>query len=266
MRFILCIIFPILILGWGCFWLPVNSSSIWEPPELLSIPNGEFKYQLVGEFHNEDGVAINPVQTIFLGNNIKIMKYPVNVNDYSLCVSAGECNSVYTEGNNNMPQTGVNYFDASLYAKWVSSITNQTWRLPTHEEWKRIAAERSPTKIQIVYDDIAKNWVEKYKINITTKQFNGNRLRPLGAYGENSLGAVDIAGAVWEWTQTCQLKGEVLNDGSSIRMMSKYCGVRLVEGQHTAFVISFVRDARGGGCSAGTPPDFLGFRLVQESH
>jgi hypothetical protein len=26
----------------------------------------------------------------------------------------------------------------------------------------------------------------------------------------------------------------------------------------------FLRDARGGGCSVGTPPDNLGFRLVRE--
>lgn len=26
----------------------------------------------------------------------------------------------------------------------------------------------------------------------------------------------------------------------------------------------FVRDAQGGGCSVGTPPDNLGFRLVRD--
>jgi hypothetical protein len=26
----------------------------------------------------------------------------------------------------------------------------------------------------------------------------------------------------------------------------------------------FIRDARDGGCSGGTPPDTLGFRLVRE--
>ena len=27
---------------------------------------------------------------------------------------------------------------------------------------------------------------------------------------------------------------------------------------------NFIRDAKGGGCAAGTPPDNLGFRLVRE--
>ena len=42
------------------------------------------------------------------------------------------------------------------------------------------------------------------------------------------------------------------------------CGVRVVEGRHRAYVTDFVRDARGGGCAAGVPPTYLGFRLVRE--
>jgi hypothetical protein len=42
------------------------------------------------------------------------------------------------------------------------------------------------------------------------------------------------------------------------------CGVRVVEGQHRAYVTDFIRDARAGGCAAGVPPDNLGFRLVRE--
>jgi hypothetical protein len=30
-------------------------------------------------------------------------------------------------------------------------------------------------------------------------------------------------------------------------------------------VPDFIRDARAGGCSAGTPPSHLGFRLVRAS-
>ena len=42
------------------------------------------------------------------------------------------------------------------------------------------------------------------------------------------------------------------------------CGVRVVEGQHRAYVTDFIRDARAGGCAAGVPPSNLGFRLVRE--
>jgi hypothetical protein len=38
--------------------------------------------------------------------------------------------------------------------------------------------------------------------------------------------------------------------------------VRLVEGRHRAYMPDFIRDARAGGCSVGTPPSAIGFRLV----
>ena len=31
-----------------------------------------------------------------------------------------------------------------------------------------------------------------------------------------------------------------------------------------AYISDFIRDARGGGCSVGTPPAYLGFRLVRD--
>ena len=55
----------------------------------------------------------------------------------------------------------------------------------------------------------------------------------------------------------------VTADGTVILSQSNYCGVRAVQGKHRGFVIDFVRDARSGGCAAGVPPDYLGFRLVR---
>jgi Sulfatase-modifying factor enzyme 1 len=71
-----------------------------------------------------------------------------------------------------------------------------------------------------------------------------------------------MAGNVWEWTDSCFVRtrldaqNEVLSDVVN-------CGVRLVEGRHRTFVPEFIRDARAGGCAAGTPPSNLGFRLVR---
>jgi formylglycine-generating enzyme required for sulfatase activity len=68
---------------------------------------------------------------------------------------------------------------------------------------------------------------------------------------------------VWEWTNTCFVR-IVLNENDVVVSKIPNCGVRVVEGEHRAYVTDFVRDARAGGCEFGTPPDSLGFRLVRE--
>ena len=87
---------------------------------------------------------------------------------------------------------------------------------------------------------------------------------PLGHFGVNTAGVADMAGNIWEWTQTCFQNGTLSPDGAAILTQSEYCGVRAVQGKHRAFVIDFIRDARSGGCAAGVPPDYLGFRLVRD--
>ena len=74
---------------------------------------------------------------------------------------------------------------------------------------------------------------------------------------------LDIAGNVWEWTNTCFVR-TALDETGKASEHDANCGVRVVEGQHRAYVTDFIRDARAGGCAAGVPPSNLGFRLVRE--
>ena len=59
------------------------------------------------------------------------------------------------------------------------------------------------------------------------------------------------------------LPGGVVESGETLSHLDS-CGVRLLEGRHRTPMNIFVRDAMGGGCSVGVPPDNLGFRLVRE--
>ena len=56
----------------------------------------------------------------------------------------------------------------------------------------------------------------------------------------------------------------MLDGADTVAKTSANCGVRIAEGAHRAYVTDFIRDARAGGCAAGTPPDNLGFRLVRD--
>ena len=88
--------------------------------------------------------------------------------------------------------------------------------------------------------------------------------KPLGTFGANEHGLLDVAGNVWEWTNTCFVRTALDEAGKAAAKPTVNCGVRVVEGQHRTYVTDFIRDARAGGCAAGVPPSNLGFRLVRE--
>jgi hypothetical protein len=56
----------------------------------------------------------------------------------------------------------------------------------------------------------------------------------------------------------------VLDDTGKVLSKIPNCGVRIVEGQHRAYMTDFIRVANAAGCAVGVPPDNLGFRLVVE--
>ena len=113
--------------------------------------------------------------------------------------------------------------------------------------------------------DPSKRWIARYEREADLKKSEiDGAVRPIGAFGTNENGSLDVAGNVWEWTNTCFVRTALHEAGKAVSTTAN-CGVRVVEGQHRAYVTDFIRDARAGGCAAGVPPSNLGFRLVRES-
>lgn len=237
-------------------------------PELVRIPAGQYTYRPAGDFRAGNRVVDAPLEQYSAQNDLEIMKYHVRQSDYGACVADGGCKVTLTQGADNLPQVDVSYIDAVAYAHWLSEKTSQTWRLPTDAEWVRAAGDRFN---EVILGDISndpdpsKRWLKKYRAEALERGAIDPVLRPIGSFGANDLGVVDIWGNVWEWTQSCFLNGKVSDDGVKMLESTSYCGVRAVQGKHRAFIIDFVRDAKSGGCAVGTPPDNLGFRLVRES-
>jgi formylglycine-generating enzyme required for sulfatase activity len=161
----------------------------------------------------------------------------------------------------------VSWRDADAYARWLSRKTGETYRLPTDEEWAFAAGSRyQDDGLAVDSEDPSRRWLARYEKEASLKNIEiDSTPRPLGAFGVNENGLLDVSGNVWEWTNTCFVRVALDEAGKPSDKQTANCGVRVVEGQHRAYVTDFIRDARAGGCAAGVPPANLGFRLVRES-
>lgn len=237
------------------------------PPETVRIAEGRQDYRPAGEFRQGTRIVDAPLQRLAV-SPLDIMKYQVSEADYARCVAAKACGDAPPGDVENAAQTNVNHADATAYARWLSRHTGQHWRLPTDAEWLRAAAERGADD-SFAPDansaDPSRRWIASYRREVALRGEADLNLHPTGFFGQNSQGVADIGGNIWEWTDTCFKNGILTPDGQDIVSQSDYCGVRAVQGKHRAFVIDFIRDARSGGCAAGVPPDFLGFRLVRDA-
>lgn len=235
-------------------------------PEFARLGKGAFAYRPAGEFRFGTKTVDAPVQHI-AAPALSVMKYQVSEAEYAACMADKACPVIATSGSPEQAQTGVNFADAAAYATWFSAKTGQDWRLPTDMEWLRAAGDRAIVMLPdgaIGGDDPSLRWLQSYRNEVALRGDADFVAHSLGHFGLNDLGVADIAGNIWEWTVTCQQNGTLQADGQAIASMSNYCGVRAVQGKHRAYVIDFIRDARSGGCGAGVPPDYLGFRLVRD--
>ena len=234
-------------------------------PETIRLEAALQSYRPAGDFRQGNRVVDAPFEVIG-APAIEVMKHQVSEADYARCVADAVCLEAPSAHRQDLPQTNVNFYDATAYAHWLSARTGGAWRLPTDAEWQRLAGDRALDDGFSAEEsgvDPSRRWIANYRREVQRRGDADLEAHEFGHFGVNNLGVADIAGNVWEWTASCSQNGTVTADGSAIQTRSDYCGVRAVQGKHRGFVIDFVREARSGGCGGGVPPDYLGIRLVR---
>ena len=231
----------------------------------LRLTSTSFNYRSAGDFSESSRPVEGPLRNLRLRSDLLVMKRQVTVAEYVSCVDEGACPRVAAAaGAQDVPVVGVSWHDATAYAAWLSRKTGITYRLPTDEEWTFAAAEKARDDAIPLVDpsDPAQAWIARYEAESARSRPAAIAAQPGGTFGTNSNGLDDLAGNVWEWTNSCFLR--VSLDGKREQITNTNCGVRVVEGAHRSYMTDFIRDPRSGGCAAGIPPANLGFRLVAE--
>ncbi|CAD5294464.1 Nitrate reductase [Bosea sp. 62] len=236
-------------------------------PQTAVIPPATLLHRLDGEYSRANRPVDPPRVTVRIERPIEIMRYQVTVADYVRCVAAGACKHLDNPpGRGDLPVTGVSYSDATDYAGWLSRATGTRWRLPKDLEWVHAAGSRfvdDARGLDGSETNPALRWLADYEREANRKASSDPAPRPVGSFGANEHGVHDIAGNVWEWTQTCLRRVSLDAAGRTLGETSN-CGVYIVEGQHRAPMTFFMRNPKAGGCSVATPPDNLGVRLVRD--
>lgn len=233
--------------------------------ETVAIAERVMDFPVPGEFLSAGRPAAAPTSRETVPA-FRIMKRQVSLAEYGRCVAAGACMAADARHTSlDVPATGVNWTDADAYARWYSEATGRSWRLPTAMEAAAAAAERfGGESFSAAADDPANpavRWIRRYREEAAAKRPADPEPKPRGHYGPNSAGVEDFGGNVWEWTSTCYAR-VTMDFHGAVESVTDNCGVRVLEGRHRAYMSSFVRDGKSGGCAVGTPPENLGFRLV----
>lgn len=245
----------------------IRTGAAFHQPEVIRLDPGIFTYRVAGEFTQTSRPINAPLVSVRIDYPLIMMKTQVSAADFDRCVADGACRSRdAAPKQSDLPAIGVSWQDAATYAKWLSAKTGQRWRLPTDEEWSYAAGSRFKDDAVIAETgaDFSKRWLAKYGQEDRKERTAERTLRPFGAFGANEHGLLDMAGNVWEWTDTCFIRQPLDATGRPEDAPTVNCGVRVVAGEHRSYVSDFIRNPKSGGCSIGTPPTHLGFRLVRE--
>ncbi|MGH2542888.1 MAG: formylglycine-generating enzyme family protein, partial [Ardenticatenaceae bacterium] len=137
-----------------------------------------------------------------------ISKYPITNRQFQAFVAEEEWEPVQPYfPYDNHPRATVNWYEAMAFCRWLSERLGYGVRLPEEEEWERAARGEAGRPYPWDDDD---EYVSGYaNINET---WDNNKAGPyylgqtsaVGLYpqGATPEGICDLAGNVWEWTQT----------------------------------------------------------------
>ena len=257
---------PTLVTGFVVFRDALSGGG--EGPQMVVLPTGNFT---MGSPSTETGRLANegPTRTVTISNRIAMGRYEVTFEDYKRFTDDSTTTQTLPDdqgwGRGTRPVMRVSWNDAKAYARWLSTQTSKSYRLPSESEWEYAA--RAGTDTAYSFGNTISCSQARYGHDggdCSSTRYGGTV--PVGSFVANAFGLFDMHGNVAEFVEDCHVNTYTgaPSDGSA---RTTGCG---------ANVLAVVR---GGGW--GTGPRFLraatrnrlflsfannntGFRLVQD--
>ncbi|WP_112138884.1 formylglycine-generating enzyme family protein [Marinomonas primoryensis] len=167
-------------------------------PKIEKIPPATF---IMGDQNRMGDDNEKPPHEVDIPNGFYISKYEVTFDQYDKFANATgrELPPDNGWGRGQRPVINISWYDAKAYTTWISSQTNQEYRLPTEIEWEYSARADSSTSFW--YGNTVK---PGYSVcDSCGSQWDGVSSAPVGSQASNPLGLFDMHGNVAEWVEDC---------------------------------------------------------------
>ncbi|MBI4693116.1 MAG: SUMF1/EgtB/PvdO family nonheme iron enzyme [Gammaproteobacteria bacterium] len=158
-----------------------------------------------------------------------------------------------------LPVTAVSWNDAIGYAKWLSTQTGHTYRLPTEAEWEYAARANTSTPYWWGRE-LGKNRAHCF---VCQTGLDSKSPTQVGRFSANAFGLYDTVGNVQEWTYDCWHKNYdgAPDDGAAFE--GGDCGQRVVRGGAFTSYPKDLRSMARDKLKAGAGSQTVGIRVVR---
>jgi formylglycine-generating enzyme required for sulfatase activity len=225
-----------------------------------------------------------------------IGRYEVTRSEWSRCVEGGACAhkvdppQILTP---DLPANSISWQDAKEFLRWLSSLTNARYRLPSEAEWEYAArsgvsaprfwgfspadacsyanvgdkslASATPD-VPLTADQQQLRRIERGGSHDCTDGFAG--MAPVGSFKPNRFGLNDMLGNLWEWVEDCAFPNYRPLPRNGDPYVEQECKVGNLRGGSYLSGPASVRSAnrfQGGRSRLYAQPDF-GFRVARDTN
>jgi len=165
-------------------------------PVMLALPAGNFTMGASRGDRSE-----KPAHKVSINKPFAIGKYEVTVAQWNECHTAGACSYKpdFNDPQDNSPIRDISWSDAQEYTKWLSTVTQKPYRLPTEAEWEYAARGGTDT----TYWWGNEVGASQADCKNCGGKWNNKSPAAVDAFPANPFGLHGTSGGVWEWVADC---------------------------------------------------------------